>query len=153
MPQFTLEISYSQVAVFNPAMDRPFNNWTDDHFNQGFVWRPGSVSFRTLASRAGNAIITIEKVDAAPIREDAVLAISVPFSLPEPQIEIASVFKGEVVDFEPGEYELVFQNGRGKSGPWCSFSFIPKKTTDAKILKGAESLKLPDKLIMIAEPA
>jgi Competence protein J (ComJ) len=154
MAQFTLEISYSQIAIFNPAMDRPFNNWTDEHFNQGFVWRPQSVSFRTVATRAGNATVHVDVVPEAKVREDAVVAISVPFTLPHEQLEIASVFKGEVIDFEPGDYELIFQNGKTNNAPWVSFSFVPtKKKSDAKILKGGNLLQPGKDLIMTAEPA
>ncbi len=154
MAQFTLEISYSQIAVFNPGMDRPFNNWTDEHFNQGFVWRPESVSFRTVATRAGNARVTIEKVAEGAVRDDATIAISVPFSVPEDRLEIASVFKGEVVDFEAGEYELIFQNGKdAKNQHWCSFQFVARKVSEARILKGNNLLSPGKELLMSAEPA
>lgn len=45
---FTLDISYSQLAVFQKGMENPFNDWEDTHVNQGFAWRPGSVSFGSL---------------------------------------------------------------------------------------------------------
>ncbi|MFT3786397.1 MAG: competence protein ComJ [Tepidisphaeraceae bacterium] len=154
MPQqFTLEISYSQIAVFNPAMDRPFNNWTEDHFNQGFVWRPQSVSFRT-PTRAGNVKVDVETVDAEPkLRDDAVLAISVPFHLPDSGVEIASVFKGQVCDLDPGDYQLVFQTGSAGKNPWCTFSFVKKLVKEASILKGREHLRPGNTLLMTAEPA
>ena len=153
MPQFTLEISYSQIAVFNSSLDQPFNNWTEDHFNQGFVWRPQSVSFRT-AARTGFGTIRVERVDAPPkLRDDATLAIRVPFSLTEPELEIASVFKGQSVPFEPGDYALYFQTGREGTAPWVTLEFVPGKIEAAEILKGGEHLKPPTPLLMTGEPA
>jgi hypothetical protein len=43
---FLLFIGYQQVAVFDPALDDPFNDWGPRHVSQGFSWRSGSVSFR-----------------------------------------------------------------------------------------------------------
>lgn len=153
MPQFTLEISYSQIAIFNPSLDQPFNNWTEPHFNQGFVWRPRSVSFRT-AARTGFGTIKVEKADVPPtLRNDALLAIRVPFSVTEPELEIASVFKGQTVPFEPGEYTLYFQTGRDGTAPWVTLDFVPGEASDAEILRGAEHLNPPTPLLMTGEPA
>lgn len=152
MPQFTLEISYSQVAIFNPSLDQPFNHWTQAHFDQGFVWRPESVSFRT-AARTGYGNIRIDRVESALLRDDALLAIRVPFSVTEPRLEVASVFKGETVPFEPGEYTLYFQTGRDGISPWVSLDFVPGKIEGAEILKGADHLKPAAELLMTAEPA
>ena len=43
-----LSISYRQVAVFSSSLNNSFNEWTDEHFEQGFSFRPGAVSFDTL---------------------------------------------------------------------------------------------------------
>lgn len=152
MRQFTLEISYSQIAIFNATQDRPFNNWTDVHFNQGFCWREGSVSFRT-AAKSGQGKITIERLEKAVLRDDAILAISVPFNVAGTAIEVASVFKGEILDMPPGDYELIYQTGRTGATPWVALQFIPGKVTGGKILKGAEHLSPPAELLMTAEPA
>lgn len=152
MRQFTLDISYSQIAIFNAALDRPFNNWTEDHFNQGFCWREGSVSFRT-AAKTGQGKITLDRVPEPSLRDDVILAISVPFHVDSGKIEIASVFKGEILDMEPGDYELIYQTGRVGIVPWVTLQFIPRKIQTAKILRGAEHLKPPAQLLMKAEPA
>ena len=152
MHQFTLEIAYSQIAVFNPSLDQPFNNWTEAHFDQGFVWRPQSVSFRT-AARTGFGAIKVGRVGTPQLREDALLAIRVPFVLSEPRLEVASVFKGETLPFEPGEYSLYFQTGREGISPWVTLEVVPGKIDGAEILKGAEHLKPGSELLMTAEPA
>ena len=97
--------------------------------------------------------MSIDKVDRAELRDDAILAISVPFELVDQKIEVASVFKGEVLNFEPGSYELVFQTGKTGLSPWVHLQFIPHKIDEAKILKGAEHLKPGKTLLMNGEPA
>ena len=50
---FTLDISYSQLVVFQKGMENPFNDWENTHVDQGFAWRPGSVSFWFTTCRRG----------------------------------------------------------------------------------------------------
>lgn len=152
MPQFTLEISYSQIAVFNPGLESPFNHWTQPHFDQGFVWRPQSVSFRT-AARTGFGTIRVDRVDSPQLRDDALLAIRVPFHLAEPRVEVASVFKGQTLPLEAGEYTLFFQTGRDETAPWVTLEFVPGASDGAEILRGREQLKPPAPLLMTADPA
>jgi|ERR671922_2358209 hypothetical protein len=47
---FDLYVTYGHIVVFDPDVERPFNEWRQQHFDQGFSWRPGSVSFRALAA-------------------------------------------------------------------------------------------------------
>lgn len=158
MAEFPLEITYSQVAIFDPGLEQPFNNWTEEHFNQGFVWRMRSVSFRTPL-RAGIAQVCVQTVDPPPpgqqfeLKPDTVIAISVPFEVVDGSVEIASVFKGEISEVENGKFELIFEAGLAKPKPWCRFTFIRRPIDKAQILRGAEHLKPPPELIMTAEPA
>jgi hypothetical protein len=152
MPQFTLEIAYSQVAAFNPSLEQPFNHWTQAHFDQGFVWRPESVSFRT-AARTGFGIIVVDRVESPQLRPDAMAAIRVPFILTQPRLEIASVFKGETLPFEAGEYTLYFQTGREGIAPWITFEFVRGKIDEPEILQNAAHLRPAAELLMTAEPA
>jgi hypothetical protein len=48
MAIFQVFVGYSQLSVFDPSLSEPFNNWTPGHVVQGFAWRPGSASFKTL---------------------------------------------------------------------------------------------------------
>lgn len=152
MRQFTLEISYSQIAVFVVGLKDPFNDWTDAHAGQGFCWREGSVSFVT-AAKSGKGKVSIAKADKADLAKDTILAFSVPFTVKDKAIEIASVTSSEVVDMDDGDYELVYQTGKTGVTPWVSLQFIPGKITTARILKGAEHLRPPAELLMTANPA
>ena len=148
---FTLEISYSQVAVFNASLDRPFNHWTEEHFKQGFVWRPSSVSFRT-AARTGRGEVAVRQAAQRVLRDDASIAISVPFKVESPAIEVASVFKGCVINVDPGDYELVYQTGAAASNLWIDLQFVPGVIDRATILRGTDSLDASE-LVMTGEPA
>lgn len=53
---FSLEIAYGQIGVFDASLAQPFNDWTDAHVRQGFSWRSGSVSFRTLEGAGAIAV-------------------------------------------------------------------------------------------------
>jgi Competence protein J (ComJ) len=64
--QVRLIISHSQIAVFDPSLERPFNSWTDAHVAQGFSWRPGSVSFSTLCEWGRYDVEVIVDGDGAP---------------------------------------------------------------------------------------
>lgn len=152
MRQFTLDISYSQIAVFVVGLKDPFNDWTDAHAGQGFCWREGSVSFVT-AAKTGKGKVSIVRTEQAALAPDAILAFSVPFTVTNKAVEIASVTASEVVDIDDGDYELVYQTGKTGVTPWATLQFIPGKVTTARILKGAELLKPPAELLMTAEPA
>lgn len=88
----SFEVSYGQLAVFASSLSQPFNDWTDQHFAQGFAWRPGSVSFRTV-SDAGIHVVDIEVVDRLnALGPDVLRAIDVPFEVPiDGKIEVGSI--------------------------------------------------------------
>jgi len=41
---FTVVVLYRTLALYDRALENPFNDWTREHWAQGFSWRPGSVS-------------------------------------------------------------------------------------------------------------
>ena len=92
--QFDLFVSYSQVAVFTAGLDHPFNDWEQEHVDQGFAWREGSVSFATLEEASA---LHCEAVVADGWRPhpEAERAIRVPFSVAGgDSVEIASISDG-----------------------------------------------------------
>lgn len=101
-------VSYNQVAVFDPSLARPFNEWTDKHVRQGFSWRPGSVSFRSLIE-AGRHGVEIEIVDRMrEVHPDAVRVIEVPFDVPEDgSLEVGSVIETIPLSLPAGPYLCV----------------------------------------------
>ena len=108
---FDLLITHSQVAVFLSSLERPFNYWSDAHVRQGFAWRAGSVSFRTV-DEGGPHRMQVEVLAAAPPDHDTVARIiAVPFEVPTGErVEVASVVESVTTDVPAGTYELRFEN-------------------------------------------
>src|SRR5437899_3317483 len=79
---FMLDISYSQVAVFDRSLARPFNFWTARHVSQAFAWRSGSVAFRTLAEGGLHRVTGTVPRAAIDMPAGAVRIIWVQFQLP-----------------------------------------------------------------------
>jgi len=151
---FELEVFYSQIAVFHAGLDSPFNDWTQMQVDQGFSWRPESVSFRTL-NESGKARIYITRPNHFALRSDSIRAIQVPFAVPESNlVEIASIIESKIVEVASGSYELLFETGLEEIGRmWCQFSFVRNENPTPRILKADEQLKVPEDLLLAAELA
>ena len=152
MEKFIIDMSYSQIAVFNSELENPFNDWTDQHVLQGFSWREESVSFKTLID-AGPMTVEVRKSAELPIL-DGIRAITVPFYCPTgKKIEIASIAQGHVVGIEGGIYQLVFEAGYSDDECWSRFTFIPHGSQIPKILIADAEIDATNELIMHAEQA
>lgn len=102
-----LDVSYSQLSVFWTSLQQPFNDWTQKHVDQGFAWRPGSVSFRTLVEAGLHAVRVDIDDHAGPVSRNAVRVIEVPFEVPrDGNIEIASISDSISFSLPAGEYSL-----------------------------------------------
>jgi len=87
-----LDVSYGQIAVFSSSLPDPFNDWTKEHVAQGFAWRPGSVSFRTLTESSTHLVEVDVREHVRPLGDDVVRSIDVPFEVPtDGRIEVASI--------------------------------------------------------------
>ncbi len=155
MASFTLEISYAQLAIFDSSLAEPFNDWTDAHVRQGFAWRPGSVSFRTLES-AGAITVEIFRSRTLDITASrAVRIIAVPFTVPlSGAIEVASISSGVSLELPPGDYVLTYEHGTAnESGMWANLYFerVPGEVPP-RIVRADPALDPPAPLVMTARP-
>jgi Competence protein J (ComJ) len=108
--ELLISVSYSQLAVFDHSLERPFNEWTDRHVAQGFSWRLGSVAFRTI-EEGGKHLVTVrleaQESDPAP---DAIRVIDVPFEIPPSgTIEIGSISDSVSLELPSDVYQLRFE--------------------------------------------
>lgn len=104
-----LSVAYGQILVFDRALEQPFNDWTKAHCEQGFSWRPGSVSFATL-DEGSRYLVEIVVSEAAEISPEAVRVIQTPFEVSESgSIEIASIWDSVFFALSPGRYQLRFE--------------------------------------------
>ncbi|QST00326.1 hypothetical protein IMZ31_01620 [Pontibacillus sp. ALD_SL1] len=151
---FETEILYNQIALFQYGIINPFNDWSETHVNQGFSWRSGSVSFGTLSSDS-DCKITVKLTNKMEIDidEDIIRAIIVPFKVEKDGIEIGSVIETVAIDIPEGTYEVLFTAKYLDGTEHYTFSFIESENPNAKVLKADDELKLPDSLLMEANPA
>ncbi len=151
MSSFALYVSYSTLAVFDPALANPYNDWTDAHIEQGFSWRPGSVSFATLSSD-GDVTVSIRRNEAKAV-EGAVRRIRVPFTVPpDGRVEVGSISDTKIVALPAGPFDLFFETGRDSSGEWCCLTFSPPTKMGAEIVLSDLNLAVGRELIMDAKP-
>jgi hypothetical protein len=106
---FSLFVSHSQLCVFDPDMTEPFNEWSPAHVGQGFSWRRGSVSFRTLPESGMHSVEVRcgEYMVYSPFA-GAVRAIEVPYAVEDGRVEIASISERELISVQPACYSLRF---------------------------------------------
>ncbi len=153
---FFLDVSYSQVAVFDSALEHPFNLWTERHVQQGFCWRPGSVSFATL-EESGRHVIEVDVAsDEVALSFDAVRIIETPFEVPQSgSTEFASISDSVAMELTPGSYTLRFEYSpaRDMSLPRIKFVFVKSEKPSFKILRADSALNAADDLLLSALPA
>ena len=152
----TVNVSYSQLAIFARALQQPFNDWTDEHVAQGFAWRPGSVSFRTLVE-AGLHSVEIHVVDhAGTVSADAVRATEVPFEVPaDGEIEVGSISSSIALTLPPGLFLLRCEFLRPAAGG-CErvrLVFAKKDTPRFAVVRADESLSVSAELLKTANAA
>jgi len=152
MAKLTIPFSHSQIAVFQIGLENPFNDWEDIHVEQGFAWRPGSVSFSTLDE---GGILDIEVLVKKVWREGvaAIRVIRVPFVVSATGVEIASIISGQTVDIQPGRYSIYYETGKKDDSYWCLFTFVPDDYPIPEIIRADSGLKPPKALFMEARPA
>ena len=149
---FSIDVSYSQISVFNSLLDNPFNNWTPQHVAQGFSWRPGSVSFKTLID-SGPICVEVRMAEALPM-PTGTRAISVPFVCPlGGTVEVSSITGGQETDIPPGNYQLLFETGSRDEINWCRFTFVHNGVMMPMVLIPDEEVGQLDSFLMDAEPA
>lgn len=156
---FTLNISYSQLAVADSACEPPLNDWQDRHVAQGFAWRPGCVAFGTLES-GGPMRIEVVRADSLDVDEAAERAIVVPF-------EVGAAGTAQVLDvfaYGPevprvvvgaGRHALLFETGHDHTHPepdtmWARLTFIPCERAEPRILRADAQLSPGETLFLDA---
>ena len=150
-----MEVSYSQLAVFRTSLASPFNDWTDTHVAQGFSWRPGSVSFKTI-EQAGPIDVEVVRSSVDVSGSPAARIIVVPFDVDATgDIEVATITGGQPLRLAPGNYRLTLEHGVTVEGQmWARLSFESVDTLPAPaVLRADAELSPPETLLMQAEPA
>jgi len=155
-PTAMVDVTYSQLAVFASALQHPLNDWTDEHVAQGFAWRPGSVSFRTLVESGPHAIEINVAECAGSLHPDTVRAIEVPFEVPaDGAIEIGSISDSVLLSLKPGLLLLrcEFLGHTGDIRQHVRLTFSTKDIVRFAIVRADEALTPDRNLLESAEAA
>lgn len=152
----TVEVTFGQVAVFASALQQPFNDWTDGHVAQGFAWRPGSVSFRTLVEAGPHSIEICVADHAGLVSADAARAIEVPFEVPaDGAIEVGSISDSVSLSLPAGVFllrcEFLRPDHNGKAR--ARLVFARKDAPRFAIVRADESLSTDGELLTTAQAA
>lgn len=108
--ELLISVSHSQIAIFDRILDRPLNKWTAARVDQGFSWRPGSVSFCTLQEAGEHSVALLVNSHEYLVPSDAVRVIEVPFEVPPSgAIELGSVADSQPLCIRAGLYQLRFE--------------------------------------------
>lgn len=151
MAKFQVFVSYSQLSVFDPSLQKPFNNWTPEHVAQGFAWRPGSVSFATLLESETYDVELLLSEGEVPMSPTAIRAIEVPFLVPSNGvIEVASISGGQQLELPPGPYELRFE---ALPGPEIRLVLTKGGVQRFAVLRADSGLAPKTPLLKLADPA
>lgn len=111
-----------EVTVCWAAIPSPFFVWNERQLGQGFAWRPGTVSFRTLDADGPHDIRICLVRGEPPLPPRAVRVIEVPFLLPVANgIEVGGRLDTRMLALRAGSYVLrvAFFNA-----PQVEFSFM-----------------------------
>lgn len=153
---FNLYVSYSQIAIFWSSLQQPFNLWTQRHIDQGFAWRPGSVSFGTLVESGTHSVQLDVTNHAEPVSAAVVRAIEVPFEVPtDGGIEVASISDSVPLSLPVGKYSLRCEF-LGKDEEDIERVRLVLATADVQhfaVVRGDDDLIIEDELLIAAEPA
>jgi len=152
VPRFELTISYAQIAIFHAGLENPFNDWNETRVDQGFSWRPESVSFATLEESGKTRIYVKTARREFALRSDTVRAIEVPFTVPGSNlVEVAGITESKVIEINSGSYALMFETGFDDAQlMWCAFTFQKSNRPIAKILRADPELNPPKDLLLSA---
>lgn len=104
--EMKIDISYSQLCVFLSSLAQPFNDWSDRNYSQGFSWRDGSVSFRSLLEYGEHQVNLFIDEPIPEISSNVVRAIKVPFEALDGAVEIASISDSNLLEIPAGKYAL-----------------------------------------------
>lgn len=154
--KFDIFVTYSQISIFDPELDEPFNDWKPQHSAQGFSWRSESVSFGTLVD-GGEMEVEVYIGPERELQSTTERAIMVPYHvLKSGLIEVASISDSQRLQIPTGNYALLFETGFDKENDnklWIKFSFIKREKVEPKIISADHELNPTYPLLMKTVPA
>jgi Competence protein J (ComJ) len=151
-----VDVSYSQLAVFASELTQPFNDWTDRHVSQGFAWRPGSVSFRSMVE-AGSHEVEVKIVQhMGATHPEALRIIEVPFAIADDgEIEVGSIAETVPLSLPAGDFLLrcEFLQPASSALNRVRLTFAKKSAPRFAVVLADRALSVSGDLLTTAKPA
>jgi len=154
--QFSIFVSHSQIAIFDRFLDRPLNEWTRQHVDQGFSWRAGSVSFCTLEEAGEHCVALFANSHDSLAPSDAVRVIEVPFEVPSSgAVELGSIADSRPLHIPAGLYQLRFECYPRANSSASRIRFLLDENPEPKfrIVRADSALRPGTELLLTASPA
>lgn len=157
---FLLFVSYQQVAIFDPGLENPFNDWGPRHVSQGFSWRSESVSFR-IPSGETCLVEVLHGDEPSTLNGEPSRQILTPFEVGKDKaIAVGSITEENNVSVPPGiKYQLTFELLPGGTRADLTFDcgirlrFVNDTNPVFEIRKSDEEMDTSSPLDLHAQPA
>lgn len=156
LASFQIEVSHGQFSVFCSSIPNPFNDWTDEHVSQGFSWRPGSVSFRTVCESGLHCVHVEAGNERTELCPSAVRVIEVPFDVPDDgAVEVGGIPGTVSLSLPAGRYELrcEFDREQHDNTSAVLLRFLRNDAPGFRVLRADDALSPPQELVKNASPA
>ena len=139
--EFTTDILYAQIMLYEFGCANPGLNWTQNHVKQGFTYSETSIAYG-LPDRDQPCFVEVHTVDKFDLTPDISWAISVPFTVRTGHMIISTVM-GEEFSFEidKGKYEVIFTAKLSPDEHYSfvlNFFFLKNQNADFKIIKSCK---------------
>lgn len=165
-----ISINYRTVALIDTDIPSSYNDWTSMHIKQGFSWRPGSISFRTL--RPYEPVVAypviVQLARQFVVAPEYLRVIKVPFDVVTGQVELSSPMSNSwLIPIPPAHYAIYFSIAIGGTVETIyageppdytdvvyRLTFVPSEDpVMPEIMRADMELSPPDELLMSAVPA
>jgi Competence protein J (ComJ) len=154
--KFTLTVENSNISVFDGSFAGDFNQWDKRHWEQGFSWREGRVTFRPLIG-FGVTEVEVQQASEIKLAPKTQRAVLVPFTVVGKNIQVSSINYWEDLAVPTGKYRLIFENellDEQAEKMWCRLTFIPTQEVVVPQILRADPLLSPEyPLLMEAKAA
>jgi len=150
------DVLYGQLAVFASSLKQPFNDWTDRHVLQGFAWRPGSVSFRSMVESGQHSIEVDVANHVGAVHPDAARVLEVPFVVPaDGAVDVGSIAETVPLLLPAGSCLLrcEFLQPAATAGERVRLTFARLDAPHFAIVRADPALSAGGDLLTTAQPA
>ena len=119
-----MDVSYSQIAIFDAALDEPFNDWDGEAVSKGMSEGEQSVSFGMPADGTAEVTYDVGPQGMPTDRSfDTILSSTIEVNGGK-GVEIATITQSHLIDVANGRYRVIFGVRLDGDEMKCHFSIV-----------------------------